>query len=1106
MKGFCSRHKLGCLFSILAIIALTCLQAFPQATTGSIGGTLKDQTGAVLANANVKATATATGVVRETKTNEVGIYVLPRLAVGKYNLQFSASGFKVNELKDADVRLGVETTVNANLEVGSSSEIVDVSATALMIEPSTSQVTTVFESKTVEDLPALTGRMDSLAYLTPGVVTGIGGGNTNGANISVNGQRQRSNNFTIDGQDNNDVSVTGPSLFMSNIDVVKEFSIITNNFSAEYGRNQGAMVNIITKSGTNNMHATLYGYHQNSHFTSNSYDGNRDGLPKPRLNDNNDGLTIGGPLKKDKIFYFGNFGTEFQKSISFNQSSPSALVITPTGLNSLIAAFPNSIPLKVYQQFGPWAQSLGNPSVLPGTLGTKSVTISGVTVPFQVSQIVRAAPVNFRSYDWGSKWDFNMTPKDTLNVRALFQDQNWTNQYYNPAGYEIDVPSRSVNIGGTYTRMISNNKSNEFRFNYSRVRVMFEGGNTFPFSDLTKNMSRLTMPSGYQSLGLSTSYPQGRKLNNFQFVDNYVQLSGKHTLKVGAEIRYQKTTSLFLPNINGSFSFSSITNFINNTATFTGAAGNTSILYNETDFYGYLQDDFKIKPNLTLNLGVRYEFSGQPMNTLHDITLDRESNASTALWGSTLPLSAKTVPTLPADKNNWAPRFGFAYTPRFAKWLFGDDKTVFRGGYSIAYDPSFYNIMLNVSTSAPTVVAYTISGAALPANPIGSVIASTFNPVKGQDPRKKNQTIDDPTFHSPYAENWSFGMQRQVARNNVFEVRYVGTRGVSLFQSRNGNPNVSAYVDNGFSNFVPSGLKAAANGRVIGDYALIRVRGNTGASTYHGLQTSYNGRFRDLALGISYTFSHTIDNVSEIFTYLGNGSVSMAQNPWDINRGERGNSNIDIPHVWTVRFDWDLPWKKTQADVIGKVLGGWTLAGNYRVTSGRPWTPICYYCGNSTTDQSFNANFAGYYDVVRPFLANPNAPVTSVGAYTPSGALVDWWPYYNDGTETPIAFSKVHFIANDDGAQQKFKTPFGSGRNTERAGIFSRGDFAMYKKINLKAERTSLQLRWEVTNVFNTPFLGTPDVYIDDSGTFGDATKNSSITPRTMTFGIRFLF
>jgi hypothetical protein len=1113
MKGFCSKHTLKYCLSILGVIVFTCLQAFSQATTGSIQGALTDQTHLVLVNAIVKATEVSTGVTRETKTNDTGNYSFPRLPLGKYDLTFSATGFKVKELKGVEIRLGIETTVNEVLQVGSSSETITVTAEALTIETISSQGSLAFEEKKIEDLPALTGRMDSLAYLTPGVVTGIGGGNTNGANISVNGQRQRSNNFTIDGQDNNDVSVTGPSLFMSNIDVVKEFSIITNNFSAEYGRNQGAIVNIVTRSGNNNLHLTLYGYHQNSLFSSNSFDNNRDGLPKPRLNDNNDGFTIGGPLKKDKIFYFANFGVEFQKSISFNSSSASSLVITPSGINTLTGFFPNSIPLQVYKNYGPWTRSLGNPTVLAGTTATKTVTIAGVNggspIPFEVAQITRAVSTPFRSYDWGNKWDFNITPKDTLNVRVLFQDQNWGNQVGSASGYEIDVPSRTVNMGATYTRTISNSKFNEFRFNYGRTRVMFEGANTSPFSKLEDNLSSITMPSGYLGFGLSTSYPQGRKLNNLQFLDNYVQLKGRHTIKAGVELRYQKTTSLFLPNVNGSFRFTSMTNFINNISTFSGAGGAApTTLYNETNFFSYFQDDFKIMPNLTLNIGVRYEFSGQPLNKLHDLTVARESDSSTALWDTSLPLNDRTVAAYKADKNNWAPRFGFAYTPRFAKWLFGEDKTVFRGGFSIAYDPAFYNIMLNIASSAPNVVAYTVSGAAMPAQPIGSVVAATpaFSPVRGQDPRKKNQTFNDPTFHSPYAENWSFGMQRQVARNNVLEVRYVGTRGVSLFQSRNGNPNVQSYIDNGFSSFLPAGTRAAANGRVIGEYSLIRIRGNTGASTYHGLQTSYNGRFRDLMLGMSYTFSHTIDNVSEIFGYTGSGSVAIAQNPWDINRGERGNSNIDVPHVWTVNFDWDIPWKKSQTNLIGKILGGWSMAGNYRITSGRPMTVICYYCGNSTTDQTFNANFAGWYDTARPYISNPKAPKTSVGAYTSSGDLVDWWPYYEDGTENTVSANSVHFIINDDNSNQKFGTPFGMGRNVERSGMFSRGDFAMYKKIRLAGDRATLQFRWEVTNVFNTSYLGTPDIYIDDPGTFMDPTKNSGITPRNMTFGLRLMF
>jgi hypothetical protein len=1104
VKEISLRSVLVGVFSIAIALSFLYVEAFSQATSGSIGGTLTDPSGAVIPNASVKATEAATGVSRDAMTSEHGTYVVPRLAPGKYDLQIMATGFKLQEFKDVEVRLGVETTVNAALTVGGSSETLVVTADAQLVETNTAQATTVFENKKIEELPYLTGRLDSIAYLSPGVVTGLGSGNTNGADISVNGQRQRSNNFTIDGQDNNDISVTGPSLFMSNIDVVQEFSIITNNFSAEYGRNQGAIINIVTKSGTNDLHGSVYGYHTNSFFASNSYDNNRDEMDKPRSNDNTDGFTIGGPLKKDRIFYFGYFQIEKGKSISHNSSASS--VITPAGLTELQKYFPNSIPLQVYQDYGPFSRPLGNPVILDGSTGTKTITMADVNegnpISYEVGQITRSVSTPYDGYDFGNKWDFHINSNNVLNVRLLYQNTKWGNQMGSAAGYEIDVPGETWNTGATYSHLIGATASNELRFNYGRISVMFEGGNTYPFSELGSNLSNIDMPSGYLDFGLSNTYPQGRELNTYQFMDNFLTLKGRHTLKTGFDIRYQNTTSKFSPNANGRYAFTSFEKFINNVSNLYGAAGNTPIKYTETDYFGYFQDDFKIKPNLTINLGIRYEFTGQPMNRLNELTVDREANPDTALWDTTMPLSARTVPALESDNNNWAPRFGFAYTPKSANWLFGNDATVFRGGYSIAYDPAFYNIMLNVASSAPNVSTFTLSSVAMPAEPTGTNMTSTFAPPKGGDPRQRYQTQMDPSFHSPYAQNWTFGMQRQLGRDTFFEVRYVGTRGVSLFQSLNGNPLVSSYIDNGFSQYIPSGITAAANGRVLGDYATIRKRANTAGSTYHGLQTAFNGQIYDqLHLSMSYTWSHAIDNVSEIFGYLDQGSVAIAQNPFDINAGERGHSNIDIPHVWTANFTWDLPWMKSQANWLGKVFGGWEIAGIYRLTSGRPMTPVCYYCGNSTTDQSFNANAAGLYDSFRPFVSNPDAPVTAVGQYVSANELVDFQ------TGDPTTADKVHFIINDDTANQIMGTPFGIGRNTYRAGIFSQGDFSMYKKFKLKGERISMQLRWEVTNIFNTPFLGTPDVYIDDAGMgFMDATMNYGIENRDMVFGLRIIF
>jgi len=754
---------------LVLVLLLFAAGAFGQATTGSIAGTVQDSSGAVVPKATVKVTSNETGAVREGAANDSGGYSFLRLPPGLYLVRVTAQGFRAAEFKDVSVVVAIATTVDVILEVGSVTETVTVEGVAPVIENTTAQTTSTFDSKKVQDLPALGGRLDSIALLAPGVIPGFGNVNSNGATLSVNAQRARSNNFTIDGQDNNDNSIGGPGLFLSNIDVVKEFSIITNNFSAEYGRNQGAIVNIVTRSGTNSLHGALYGYHQNAFFNSNTFDNNRDGIVKPRFNDNIDGGTIGGPLVKDKAFFFFNIQSDWSRSISSNTSGVGARVITPAGLGAVIAACGINNALAAYRDHGPFSRGIGNPRAI--SVGTATATCaSGSPVTFETARITRDVGTPFTEYDWGNKLDFNVTSKDTINFRYLFQDGVTKNANGSSAGYEINVPFRSQNLGATYTRQLTSRQLNEFRFNYGRLAVAFEGANTFPFSDATSNIARITMPAGFLSYGLATNLPQNRFVNTYQFVDNWSMQVGRHTIKAGADIRRQLTPVGFLPTINGAFTFTSMTNYIRNLPTqLNGAAGDPNLQVKETDLFFYFQDDFKILSNLTLNLGIRYEHTGQPLNVVHENTLARESNASTAFFLQSLPIENRIVPKLPADKNNWAPRFGFAYTPRFAKWLFGEDKTVIRGGFSIAYDPAFFNLLLNVSTAAPAVFLYVLPGVpaggtvTMPADITGSNIASLFAPpLNTVDARRLNQTQFDRTFRSPYAENWTFGIQRQV--------------------------------------------------------------------------------------------------------------------------------------------------------------------------------------------------------------------------------------------------------------------------------------------------------------------------------------------------------
>src|SRR5205085_3698236 len=396
----------------------------------------------------------------------------------------------------------------------------------------------------------------------------------------------------------------------------------------------------------------------------------------------------------------------------------------------------------------------------------------------------------------------------------------------------------------------------------------------------------------------------------------------------------------FLPNINGAFRFSTTARIVANAPTqVTLVAGEPTIQYKENDQFYYFQDDFKFRDNLTLNLGIRYEYTGQPINKLNALTTARESNPSTAIWLQSLPLSVRTVPKLPIDKNNFAPRVGFAYSPHWGNsgashFLFGEnDATVIRGGFSVAYDPAFYNILLNVSTSSPTVFnnlivntgGVTAPAFRLPANPTGDVVRSALGAFLEKnkfDPRLFTETIVGNNFHSPYSEQWSFGIQRQINRNNVAELRYVGNHGVGLFQSLNRNPFigipgstsngglVSGFTSAGFGDttftfpafprFIPSGITAqtctdnpatlgvnegVCNGRVL-PQGLVRSRENTGSSTYNGLQARYNGRlYNQFTVGGSFTWSKTLDNASEVFSF---GEGAFASNPFDINSNEKG--------------------------------------------------------------------------------------------------------------------------------------------------------------------------------------------------------------------------
>lgn len=1205
-------------FTVVTMIPLSATPVMAQTTSGALTGTVTDATGGAIVGATVTVKNEGTGIESQpfTTTSE-GSFRIASLLPGKYTVTVEAPGFKRSVTTNVEIRIGTDNPLNPSLEAGDVTESVTVVAGSEEVAQTTSQISTSFEARKVEELPsnAAGGGIDTLALLAPGVVPGFGNVNSNGVTLSVNGNRARSNNFTLDGTDNNDLTIGGPNFFISNSDSVQEFQVITNNYSAQFGRNQGAVINIVTKGGGNEFHGSAFEFHRNSSALDAQTNLERADPGRDRRDkfiSNVFGGTFGGPIYvprfgeggpaylsgKNKAFFFIDGQLIRQRQSALFQSANSA--ITREGLATLSAAFPGNPAIAALVQNSVFALQPGARARSTSPAGATlcfprdpSLPCTGanaVIVPTARPEFTLGLP--FDQKEFGLRGDFNVTDKDSFNVKYRYQQSPETNFVSSTNGFIGDIPFKSRNLNGTYTRQVSNRAVNEFRAAYQKLSVIFGGGcggGTTPgcvpdaseIGNAFTNISFTGISSAgatLQTIGPATNLPQGREVRVAQLSDTFNITIGRHSMLMGIDYRNLDNQIPFLPNINGAFRFNSTARLVQNFPNFiTLGAGEPRIGYKENDQFYYFQDDYKVRDNLTLNLGIRYEYTGQPINTLNEITMARESNPATALYRQNIPIQFRTVPRIKADKNNFAPRVGFAYTPHFGdegigRFLFGgNDATVIRGGYSIAYDPAFYNILLNVSTSAPTVFLNSINntgtaaapGFRLPGNPTGEVVRgalSSFLQRNTFDPRLLAQTIVAEDFHSPYSQQFSFGIQRQFNRNNVAEIRYVGNRGVGLFQTINRNPDIgtlfrgftsagfggTSFTFPGFANLLPAGVtpltcvndpatpdnEGACNNRILPGRGLIRSRENTGFSNYNGLQARYNGRlFEQLTLGASYTWSKTIDNASEIFSF---GEIAISSNPFDVARNERGLSGNDRRHAGSVNFIYDVPYFKNQEGALGKLLGGFQFNGTYNLADGRPFTPSQFF--NSLglpafQDTGFGNTFFGF-DAVRAFNGNPNAPRSAVGitdvdasffgftgVFTPSSTgFYSLNELNSTGNLVPVSMNDVRFILNGPGAARRFGNPFGNvARNSERGPALNQLNLGLFKNTKVFGERLNVQFRAELFNALNHPNPGfgvagestLPDTFVDDAGVAGSRfndNRDTNLSSRRVQFGIRLIF
>jgi len=1147
-----------------------------QVLKGSISGTAVDQNNAVIPGATVKATNNNTGAILKTTTDSSGSFRFSLIPAGIYKVETSATGFQTSVQNTVEVSAGRDSSVSMKLTVGEATTTIEVTAESPLIDTTQSQVTNTFNNAAITTFAGVQENegLDNLALFVPGVSPSRDNNFSNlngGTGFSVNGLRGRNNDQQIDGQNNNDNSVAGPGVFVTDTEWVNQYVLVTNQFGPEYGRNAGSVVNIITKGGGNAWHGSVYGSENNSVFNAmtnfqKNFDTDASGNPltkPPRMNDEFTGFQLGGPWIKNKFFLSGGFN---QEMISTNNPfASSGVTPTPAGLAQLAGCFPGGASAQAVSaltNFGPFGVKGGSPVATNVTstdvLNPVTGAVACPAVPF--GNVVRVLSTPDHIYDFYARTDLQLG-SDTIVGRYIYN----RNTFFNlddgangaVAGYPFNEPALGQAVLASWTHNFGAHMVNEARVSFGRLNVDFGGnsiGNTLPpTSQLDTALTNVTFnnPGANLGYGPATNLPQQRIVNTWQAQDNWNYVMGKHQIKAGVNWTYQRSPNIFLPNINGQFRFTDWDNYFANTPNrLRLAEGPSQLDFREYDTFLYVGDDWKVRQSLTINLGLTCTYYGQPANLFNQLTTQRQTNPATAFWNTSLPLSVTTDPKIPTVKDAIGPSIGFAWAPLGGGKLTGNGKTVVRGGYRYLYDPPFYNIYLNVATSAPAVFLQSTAGAAANAQPLPAI--PTGPNVRSQlasglqlgvfDPRTQNQTTIAPNFGPDRVQTWTLGIQREVTRNSAIEARYVGNHAKNLFQSVDGNPFI-ADLQRDFPQFVPPGLTPCPAtqqsppfplagspavptptdlGRQNCGNGVLRQRANSGFSNYNGVQIEFraNNLANQLTLRTGYTYSKTSDNVSEIFsTGVAGNTNAFPQNPTQPQNGEYSFSGLDYPNTWSLLIAEQVPFFKEQHGVMGHLLGGWVFSANYFLQSGQRYTPsqvseiaVATAAGNYYDSAFINA-FVGF-DTARPFIGNLGAPQTSIGIFGGDacalfGSGTGTEPICNPALATtllsenainingvgaapvPVTSKQVRFIVNGGSAQQVFGTPFGNmPRNIVSDAISNIVNLSVSKRFRI-SERTSFEFRTAFVNLLNHPDYASIDPFVEDA----------SGTPRAPFFG-----
>ena len=924
----------------LAILVLCSLRIAAQTVTGSLQGRITDPSGGVVTGAEVTAKNSDTGLTRVAKTNSSGYFQIAFLPVGAYGVTARASGFGP-VARSAQVELSSARDVDFELKPASVDTAVTVTAESPLIDTSRGDLKSTIDEKTIEDRPLSSRNILSLVEQLPGFQStgGYSGVNnptlSSGSYVSFNGAGSRSVSFQIDGV-NNDDSSEGTNRQNVNISSIKQFQVLTNSYSAEFGRAGGAVVLVETKSGTNRFHGDLYEFLQNDKLNANSYFNNSFGskpdgtpvAPRPPYRRNQYGYTVGGPVIKNKLFLFHSF--EQTKLAQYNTFT--RFIFLPTEKLQVgtcrLCLNPDEHPN--LQQDLAFLEGIMDrfPKKPPNNLNTCDHCYT------------QTEPARYPDADYSGRIDFNPTQRDTFAVRYQYSRQRRA-----PldliVGEQALQNNRQQNVGLTATHMFSPSTFGEFRFGLGLRTTMvdIEAGDNTP-------IVRISNPVGFgTTLGSAGAFPIHRYQTDYQYVYNLSHVRGIHTFRAGIDFRRQHLDDLADNFSRGFWTFGATgvlgaptryegyENFLRGYVTsFEKGYGNFTTFNRLGEFNQYVMDDIRVKPQFTLNLGFRYEVVLSPEERDHKI----DYKYSTFYKG-------------------YEPRFGFAWSPRGWTWLTGGPgRFSVRGGFGMFHNRIFQSVFSQGNTNVRSLPPYGADRSYDPTFHVGDPSDGYVFTPGTYNPGRITGSRIDPDLKPPTTQQYHFTIDRQFSSNMMVSIGYTRTRGIGLLQNQIVNrarfPFLSP-VDGVLYDKIdpdlgdtspPPGYISLAQPRTNQrrpnvNFSNIYVIGNQSWSYYNALRVEIKRRYsHGLQWQVAYSFSKSIDTGSDVTQ--GNSLTELSS-----ARSLRALSDFDQRHRFNGNFSYLLPFWRDGHGLRGRVLGGWTLAGNTTFASGNPFTVTAGY-------------------------------------------------------------------------------------------------------------------------------------------------------------------